>query len=102
VPSPKPVASIRRLPSEPAPVETERFIAKGMDVQTSGRLGVQTSVQTPDAPGVVRRLDGRVRRRMTVYLPPDLAQKLQVSAVTNGREVSDLVTEAVERLLASD
>ena len=48
---------------------------------------------------VVARVDGRTLRRMTVYLPDDLARKLAVYSAREDREMSDVVTEAVQKLL---
>ena len=93
----KPVVSIRRPPvSKPDPVAVDQFVSgqKSPDVQTSGGSDVQVS-----GLGIVQRRDGRVRRRMTVYLPPDLAKKLKIYAVSEDREISDVVAEAVEKLL---
>ena len=75
------------------------------DVQTSKRPDVQA-----EAGGIVRRVgrpraDGtragaRTLRRMTVYLPPDLATRAKVAAAAEDRPASDLIAEALERYLA--
>ncbi len=49
--------------------------------------------------GIVVRSSGRQRRRMTIYLPPDLATQLKVQAVLQDREMSEIVTDAVEMYL---
>lgn len=93
----KPVVAIRRPPlSKPDPIAVDQFVTgkESLDVQTSGSSDVQTS-----GLGIVQRRDGRVRRRMTVYLPPDLAKKLKIYAVSEDREISDVVAEAVEKML---
>ena len=64
MPSPKPVVSIRRPALEPSVSEVNRFVVA--DAQTSGRPDASGS----NVPSIVQRRDGRVRRRMTVYLPP--------------------------------
>lgn len=46
--------------------------------------------------GKVLRADGRERRRMTVYLPVDLAKQLAVRAAETDLDMSDVVTEALE------
>ena len=101
----KPVVSIRRPPaSKPDPIAVDQFVngQKSLDVQVSGGSDVPASgssdVQVSGL-GIVQRRDGRVRRRMTVYLPPDLAKKLKIHAVIEDREISDVVAEAVEKLL---
>lgn len=90
---------------------------------TSRRPNVQTSVP-PDAGGQKLRppkppgagvawregrltADGTRRgagwvRRMTVYLPPDLAMKLDLRAAELGEDKSALIAEAVARLLEAD
>lgn len=40
--------------------------------------------------------DGRQRRRLTVYLPVELAQRLVVHCAAGELEMSDVVTEGVE------
>lgn len=41
----------------------------------------------------------RTLRRLTVYLPPELARELDVLAAQRGRDRSSLITEAVNLLL---
>ena len=96
MPSPKPVANIRRPPLESKPRDVNRFVSAEADVQTSEHPNVSASARPAS---VVRRRDGRTRRRMTVYLPPDLARKLELHCVTQNRELSEAVTEAVTQLL---
>ena len=95
----KPKLSLRP-PSSPTVVE--QFVAFG-----AGHASTQTS-ERPDAlpekpalrgPGLVQRQSGVVRRRMTVYLPPDLAQSLQLGSVKEGREISEMVSDAVQQYL---
>lgn len=95
------------------------------EVQTLNRSEVQT-VKVSDAPtserseahaaapvevaapprkhvpkSVVARSDGRTLRRMTVYLPDDLARKLAIYCATEDQEMSAVVSEAVQRLLVA-
>lgn len=60
-------------------------------------------------PGIVERKgrltsDGRrgarVLRRMTVYMPPDLAKRIELRSVEMGRDRSELISEAVAAFLA--
>ena len=106
MPSPKPVVSIRR-PSQPAdPLTVERFVAAAQDVtpETPRRPDVQAPISAVPATGagIVCRQSGRVRRRMTVYLPPELAKKLVVRGAEAGVEISDLVEEAVASYLSRE
>jgi predicted DNA-binding protein len=41
----------------------------------------------------------RVRRRMTVYLPPELAQRLEDRAHATRTEISEIVAAALEKHL---
>ena len=52
-----------------------------------------------EGPGIVKRQDGRERRRMTVYFPPELARQLSIYCAVEGRQLSDVVTEAVVAFL---
>lgn len=56
------------------------------DVQKSERLGVKT----------IRR----ERERHTIYLPPDLSKWVKHQAIDQEREISEIVTEALERYRA--
>jgi len=60
-----------------------------LDAQTLKRLEIQTS---PEA--------ARVRR--TVYLPPDLARWLKLNAARTEREMSEIVTEALQQYRERD
>lgn len=100
MPPSKPSVAIRR---PPPPVDVERFVSgepAPPDVQTSGRSDAQASrLQTGTGPGLVKRKDGRTRRRTTVYFPPDLATRLAVHCAREGVELSDAVTAAVDAYL---
>lgn len=53
----------------------------------------------PLARGVVARSDGRTLRRMTLYLPDELARRLAVHCARESHELSAFVSEAVRRRL---
>lgn len=98
MPPSKPSVAIRR---PPPPVDVERFVSGepvAQDVQTSGRSDAQAS-SSQAGPGLVKRKDGRTRRRTTVYFPPDLATRLAVHCAREGVELSDAVTAAVDAYL---
>jgi hypothetical protein len=86
-----PVAS----PEGPPPVERS-------GVRTSGRSGGRR-VERPAVQqvGIVRRADGRVRRRLTVYLPVEVAKRLVVHCAATEIDISDVVTDAVHKALES-
>jgi hypothetical protein len=108
---PKPPLTLRRAPAnrESDAAAIEQFIAQGPknpDVQASEPPDLQVPKEiTPEkmarGPGLVRRQSGKVRRRMTVYLPPDLARALLLRAVGEGEEVSEIVSSAVALYLKS-
>jgi hypothetical protein len=58
-----------------------------------------TAAKSAPARGLLQRAGGRVTRRMTMYVDPDLAKRVQVYCVVNGREISDVASEALERFL---
>jgi len=67
--------------------ETERPIGQAserLDLQTPKRLEIQASVEA-----------ARVRR--TVYLPPDVARWLKLHAARTEREMSEIVTDALQQ-----
>ena len=80
-----------RKPPAVDPVAASRFVSG----QTSKRPDVQASAPR----GIVERKRSEKTRRMTVYLPPDLATRLAVYCAQHGRDMSDVVTEAVARTL---
>ena len=93
----KPSIAVRRPPQAPDPAEVERFVA---GAQASGRPDVQAPPL--DRPGLVQRATGRVRRRRTVYLPPELDRRLAVHCAAEGLEVSDVVAQAVSSYLPGE
>jgi hypothetical protein len=48
---------------------------------------------------LLARKDGRTLRRMTLYLPADLARRLAVHCAERDVDMSAVVTDAVRRLL---
>ena len=63
------------------------------------RLAVSRPV-VPTNPTLVQRRDGRQLRRMTVYLAPELAKRLQHHCVETDQDMSDVIQEALGALLA--
>ncbi len=87
---------------------SEAQTAKVGDAPTSERSEAHATaapVETAAPPrkhvpkSVVARSDGRTLRRMTVYLPDDLARKLAIYCATEDQEMSAVVSEAVRRQL---
>ena len=98
-----PVVAPRKPPAAVDPIEADRFVSAG--TKTSERSDVQTSNRAKPASvrgkpkSLVERQDGRTLKRMTVYLPVDLAKRLAMHCVQNDRDVSETITEAVRRLM---
>lgn len=92
-------------PKKPPPLDpaaVENYVSEGAqasrqpDRQASKRSGVRAPTR---GRGIIERKGGRVRRRMTVYLSPELARDLGMHAVGQGADVSDLIEEAVSAYL---
>ncbi len=99
MPQPKPPLTPRRPLTPRSPAEAvEAFVSHGPE-RPGVPAPVEPSQEFPRGPGLVRRASGRVRRRMTVYLPPELARELALHAVTQGEDVSDIVAAAVAKHL---
>jgi hypothetical protein len=98
VPKQKPIVTVRK----PSPaVDLETFVSGGerSSVQTSKGLKAKTSKPPTARRGVLQRKDGRSLRRMTVYLPVDLAKRLAIRCAEEDRDISDLIAHAVDRTL---
>jgi hypothetical protein len=50
---------------------------------------------------VLTRSDGREVRRLTLYLPADLAKRLAVFCAEHDADMSDVVSEAVSKRLGA-
>ena len=74
---------------DPHQSAADAFVAAGANVETLKRSDVQTSKAT------VQRKDGRELRRMTIYLPADLAGRLRVCCAGRDVDVSAFIAEAV-------
>lgn len=55
----------------------------------------RTKPNAPTGRAVLIRADGRELRRMTLYLPTDVAKALELLCVEQERDMSDVVTDAV-------
>lgn len=74
-------------------------VASDLEHQQPEALATRSAgeTSTPTGPGIVERADGRVLRRLVVYLEPDCAKQLKVQSVLSGRDMSAIVNELVER-----
>jgi hypothetical protein len=77
-----------RKPGARAP-SVDAFVSQGGGGKTAAR-------------GILQRAGGRVTRRMTMYLAPELARRVQLYCVETGREISDVAGEALEAFLRGD
>ena len=91
----KPVISMRKPPT---PATVDAFVRgdqPAISLVTAPPAPASEPSANAEQPGIVARQDGRTRRRMTVYLPPDLAQALKVQSAMSGKEMSELIADAV-------
>jgi hypothetical protein len=86
------------MPSaSPAVAEAPRCL----DIQTSTpapAVTIPVDVQTSKR-SVVARADGRTLKRMTVYLPVDLARQLAVHCAEHDRDMSEVIATSLARTL---
>lgn len=108
MPKKPPSVSLRKPPAAVDLDRAEAFVRKPEALSTGDpSTNVQTS-ERPNRPersdglkarglprGVVARSDGRTLRRMTLYLPDDLARRLAVHCARENHELSAFVSEAV-------
>jgi len=99
----KPVITVRPPPAAD-PVALAHFVDKTEPQERQegdNHQGVRTSrrkgVKTPKT--VVTRTDGRVMKRLTVWIPNDLAVRLSVQCAGEQRDVSSALAEAAETWL---
>lgn len=57
------------------------------------------AIAKPSRRGIVARADGRELKRMTVYLPADLAKRLAIHCADIDSDVSRVISAAVEGML---
>lgn len=106
MPKPSNVRAIR-APRPKVSEEAARRFEESVEAKQSAVAGqtsqpdVRQQTSSADASkAVVRRRGGRLRRRRTIYLPPDLDARLVGFCDDNGREVSETLAAAVELYLA--
>jgi hypothetical protein len=88
----KPTVRMRKPPKAGSTADVDAFVEGRSDVQTSKRSGASPK---PATRGVLTRSDGRELRRLTIYLPADLAKRLAVHCAEHDEDMSAVVTEAV-------
>lgn len=82
-------------PPEPKPPKKPKESAVSQVRETASLQARQGTMATPH----VRR-DGQQTRSTTIHFPVDLHQELRLRAATDGRRISEIVTEAVSQWLA--
>ncbi len=85
----RPPLEIRKPQKSPSP-NVDAFVNKGGDHAPDSGKGQK---------GILTRADGRITRRMTMYVEPDLARRVQLYCVQQGREISDVAAEALEAFI---
>ncbi len=88
-----------RKPPEASQAGIEAFVREGVPKRSNVQALKRSDVQTSKA--VVTRADGRRLRRMTIYLPTELAARLRVHCADIDVDASTFLAElAAERLNA--
>lgn len=87
-----------RLPSPSA--EAAAFIAGGAERAPRAPAGASKRSRAPVGArdSTVRRQDGRVLKKLHVYVPAELGDELTAFCRASGREQSHVVAEALRRL----
>lgn len=90
----KPKVSMRKPPT----LDVEAFVS---GAKTSKRSSARKSGDVKPRAAVVERADGRELRRMTIYLPVPLAKRLAMRCAEDDRDTSDVIADAVAKLLGA-
>lgn len=98
---PKPAVVVRK-PPPPKPPDSrtaESFIATGAPVAKGPGASGDKGTSAPKGRGIVQRVHKGARRRVALYLPPDVAQRLVIHCATQGVSMSDVAADAFDRYL---
>jgi hypothetical protein len=106
----KPAATVRAPSPRPAAAEVDPAAAEAFILEGRGRAPAGRPGTSPDAPAtaprapqgskvLVARKSGAVRRRMTVYLSEDTAERLKAWCETQHREASASIDDAINEWL---
>src|SRR2546427_8452163 len=90
---------IRPPPPRKSPIPAPRKSPIPVIGARGERLDVQAMKRQASSSVHVSRKDGRTLKRMTLYLPADLAKRLAVHCAEQEIDMSAVVTEAVRRHL---
>jgi hypothetical protein len=98
---PQALVSVPEPPQAPAaaPASSVSSVAPGEGPPARAAPGARARAEYGSAV-LIERKGGRKTRRMTVYLPPELAEQLTRWCRAQGREVSHAIAEALSRYLA--
>ena len=93
-------------PPAPSTMPASTPVAAPTSVDGSSRSDASNAISensqiTARQRGLVAREGGRLRRRRTIYLPPELDERLETWCADQGREVSHAIAEAIRRMLGS-
>jgi hypothetical protein len=85
-----------RKPPPPADL-VDAYVAHDEKTPTSGLHALRRPAANEEV--LVASASGRAFRELTLYVPQDLAQKLGVHCAENDRDMSNVVVEAVAKML---
>ena len=86
-----------RKPPPPADL-VDAYVAQDEKTPTSGLHALRRTPANNEEV-VIASATGRPFRELTLYVPQDLAQKLGVHCAENDRDMSNVVVEAVSKML---
>lgn len=92
-----PPVTLRKPPAPSTPVETKVEQQARLDAFVYG--GERATNRVCDKSTSKRRVIADDFRRSTYYLRPEQIRAMKLKAVTEGRNVSELVREAIDRYL---
>lgn len=96
---------VTEAPSAQVPGDSVTQIASSSATPQPSRKGqgrggrAKTTERKPTGRGLVERADGGQKRRHVVYFDPALSKRLAILAVEEGSTISDLVEDAVAKML---
>lgn len=101
MPKPRPKATIRKPPSTD---DMDRFMDGDLAPSNIQELRPTEPIEPTEKPkgrGMVTRASGRIVRRLTVYVDPEVAQRLKVRCAVDGLDMSDVASKALDQYLKS-
>lgn len=98
--SKKPAVALRKPPPAVDPKTAEDFVRAGAAQAAPSGVAPEKKVHgRGPRRSIITRVDGRELRRMTVYLPPDLARRLAVYAAKTDCDISAAIATICDDFL---